>query len=181
MLPSLSPSTRVSLSSRLPSSRSAHSGHLPPNPPPNPSLPTPPPLPSKEKHRFSEEGGEEEQIASPPVLTPSLSSSHGGVLTSRLPSTLSAGLLPSTPPPNASLPAPHLKEKPFSYSSYSASKKSQLTRHTLTHTGEKPYMCSYQGCSYSASRKNSLALHTRTHTGGELYMLLSRLLIFFFH
>ncbi|KIY66804.1 hypothetical protein CYLTODRAFT_336461, partial [Cylindrobasidium torrendii FP15055 ss-10] len=33
--------------------------------------------------------------------------------------------------------------------------------HWRTHTGEKPYMCSYPGCDYRAARRDGLKRHER--------------------
>nr|XP_057944516.1 oocyte zinc finger protein XlCOF22-like isoform X2 [Doryrhamphus excisus] len=43
------------------------------------------------------------------------------------------------------------------------SSKANLRRHTMIHTGEKPFMCSV--CGQRFSQKTTMITHTRTHTG----------------
>ncbi|XP_069944043.1 broad-complex core protein isoforms 1/2/3/4/5 isoform X10 [Cherax quadricarinatus] len=63
----------------------------------------------------------------------------------------------------------HTGERPFSchYCPYRAAQKGLLEDHINGHTGKKPYICSY--CPYSASRRTSLIVHVRTHTGEKPY------------
>jgi KRAB domain-containing zinc finger protein len=47
----------------------------------------------------------------------------------------------------------------------SFSRKSDLTTHTRTHMGEKPYICDL--CEKTFSKSNYLTEHKRIHTTGE--------------
>lgn len=63
----------------------------------------------------------------------------------------------------------HTGERPFTcpYCSYGTTRKELLKEHINLHTGEKPYTCSY--CPYSASQRSSLNVHLRRHTGDRPY------------
>ncbi|KAK8744073.1 hypothetical protein OTU49_000987 [Cherax quadricarinatus] len=63
----------------------------------------------------------------------------------------------------------HTGERPFScpYCSYSTTRKELLKDHINIHTGERPFSCPY--CQYRATQKSSLNVHIRRHTGEKPY------------
>ncbi|XP_050686716.1 protein bric-a-brac 1-like isoform X3 [Eriocheir sinensis] len=63
----------------------------------------------------------------------------------------------------------HTGEKPFAcpHCSYCTTRNALLKEHINTHTGARPFSCSF--CSYSSSHKNILKRHIRTHTGEKPY------------
>ena len=67
----------------------------------------------------------------------------------------------------------HTGEKPYACTfegcDYSATTSGALTKHLRTHTGEKPYACTFEGCEYSATESGTLTTHLRTHTGEKPY------------
>lgn len=48
---------------------------------------------------------------------------------------------------------------------YAATKLRYVTEHERTHTGARPYQCTWEGCNYRSSGSGHMARHMRTHTG----------------
>jgi hypothetical protein len=67
----------------------------------------------------------------------------------------------------------HTGERPYKCTwkgcDYAATGWTPLQRHIRTHTGEKPYKCTWKGCDYEAAGKGNLTIHMRIHTGDNPY------------
>lgn len=59
---------------------------------------------------------------------------------------------------------------PFQGCNYVAKYRSNLWDHKKTHTGEKPYVCTWPSCTMRFSQTHQLKLHLRSHTGERPYV-----------
>jgi hypothetical protein len=68
----------------------------------------------------------------------------------------------------------HTGEKPyvcnFEGCGYTCATSGAIVTHKRTHTGEKPFACDFEGCGFTCTTSGSLVTHKRTHTGEKPYV-----------
>ena len=68
----------------------------------------------------------------------------------------------------------HTGEKPYACTFENCekifSRSSGRTRHMRTHTGEKPYACTFESCDKKFAKSSALSRHIKTHTGDKAHV-----------
>ena len=64
----------------------------------------------------------------------------------------------------------HLKHLQCEYCDYKTGSNQSMKNHIMTHTGENPYKCDFEGCEYSCTNSSYLIQHKRIHTKEKPYL-----------